>query len=30
VRDWLDAQWVAALDAFGDFADREMGEEDAP
>ena len=24
VRDWLDALWATALDAFGEFADRQM------
>ena len=27
MRDWLDAQWASALDAFKDFADRETGQE---
>lgn len=26
MRDWLDAQWAMALDAFGDFADAQMNE----
>ena len=27
MRDWLDAQWAMALDAFQDFADRQIDEE---
>ena len=27
VRDWLDAQWATALDAFAEFADQQMDEE---
>jgi DNA-binding transcriptional ArsR family regulator len=27
MRDWLDAQWATALDAFQDFADRRIEEE---
>ena len=27
MRDWLDAHWAAALDAFKDFADRETDQE---
>jgi DNA-binding transcriptional ArsR family regulator len=27
MRDWLDAHWASALDAFKDFADRHAGEE---
>jgi DNA-binding transcriptional ArsR family regulator len=27
MRQWLEARWVAALDAFKDFADREIEEE---
>ena len=30
IRDWLDARWAMALDAFGDFADREMDAEEEP
>ena len=30
VRDWLDARWAMALDAFGDFADRQMDAEEKP
>lgn len=29
MRDWLDAQWASALDAFKDFADRETDQEKA-
>jgi DNA-binding transcriptional ArsR family regulator len=28
VRDWLDARWARAFDAFGDFADRQMDAEE--
>src|SRR6185369_3803000 len=28
MRDWLDAHWAIALDAFKDFADRNTGEEE--
>jgi len=28
VRDWLDAQWMTALEAFAEFADRQIDEED--
>jgi DNA-binding transcriptional ArsR family regulator len=28
VRDWLDAQWTLALEAFGAFADQEMDAEE--
>ena len=27
MREWLDAQWATALDAFKDFADRQIDEE---
>jgi hypothetical protein len=27
MREWLDAHWAAALDAFKDFADRDTDEE---
>ena len=32
IRDWLDAQWATALDAFGQFADQQMDakEEEQP
>src|SRR5689334_5006259 len=28
VRDWLDEQWAMALDAFGDFADAQMQDDE--
>jgi DNA-binding transcriptional ArsR family regulator len=30
IRDWLDARWAMALDAFGDFADRQTDVEKKP
>ncbi len=30
MRDWLDAHWAAALDAFKDFADAQADQETAP
>jgi len=30
VRDWLDAHWAAALDAFKDFADEQVEQETPP
>ena len=30
MREWLDAHWASALDAFKDFADRQTDEEEKP